>query len=453
MRKKLYTLFIEPKQQDEDLRNRELVMNVLLVGTGGVFLLSFLLLLVSFTTGYTYVAARIVGVGVCLIFIGAIYQLARAAQYQLSAYLLIFMYLIMATVVAYRWGAIMPVAVVLYSLVIVLAGILLGARYSVYAVVWVATVIIALNVLQQQGSTQTDWSWLSSRHDFGIILGFCIIFAVIGLVTWLFNFQMERSLHRAYRAEAALLRQKLLLETKVEERTRELQDAQFERVQQLYRFAELGQLSTALLHELANHLTTLTLDIEGLDDQPHSGVVRRAKRSIRYIDDMVLRVRDQLQGKQSIKQFNPATEVEDVVRILTHKAGKAGVVIRWTPPEDRKSLRCRGEPIRFRQVIANLLSNGIDASTNRPGIPSKLEVTIVLYSTEDHVIIEVGDEGRGVPAEDRQKLFEPFWSTKKTGMGLGLFISKEIVENHFGGTIMLEPTEHKTVFRVTLPKV
>jgi len=452
MRRKLYTLFIEPRQEDEDLRNRELVLNVLLAGTSGVFLLSFVLLLVSFAVGNSYVGIRIVGVGVCLTFIGAIYRAARAAQYQLSAYLLLFVYLVIATLVAYRWGVTMPVGVILYALIVVLAGILLGARYSLYAAIWVAVIVVGLDVAQVHHLTQTDWSWLQTPLDFGVISGFCIIFSVIGLVTWLFNVQMERSLHRAHRAEAALLRQKLLLESKVEERTRELQVAQFERIQQLYRFAELGQLSTALLHDLANHLTTLTLDIEGLEEQSHKGVVRRAKRSIRYIDDMVLRVRDQLQGKQRIKQFHPATEIDEVVRILNHKAGKAGVVIRWEAPEDRKTLYCRGEPIRFRQVIANLLSNGIDAYDQPANAEHPNVVQLDLKANDKQITLTISDTGRGIAADDRQQLFEPFYSTKKTGMGLGLFISKEIVENHFEGSISVGPETDKTVFTVMLPR-
>ncbi len=450
---KLYTAFIEPRQHDEDLRNREVVLNVLLAGTTGVFLLAFMLLMVSFfVLGHRYVGVRLAGLAVCLAFIIAIYRTARTAQYQLAAYLLLFVYLGMAVTVGYTWGVTMPVAVGLYGLVIVLAGILLGARYSLYAAFWVGGLVIILGGLQYKGQTQTDWSWTQHPMDFGIIAGFSIIFAVIGLVTWLFNVQMERSLHRAHRAEAALLRQKLLLETKVEERTRELQAAQFEKVQQLYRFAELGQLSTALLHDLANHLTTLTLDIESLEEQSRSRLLRRAKRSIRYIDDMVLRVRDQLQGKQHVKQFTLAPEIEEVVRVLGHKAREAKVAVRWETPDDRKTLRCMGEPIRFRQLLANLISNGIDAYPPQAEGDASREVIVRAKTKGEHIILTVADTGKGISAEERAKLFTPFYSTKKTGMGLGLFISKQIIENYFGGSITLDPTHKETIFIVHLVK-
>ena len=422
-----------------------------MAGTTAVFSLAFVLLVISFAIGND-VSIRVIGVGVCLAFIAAIYQLARSAQFQLAAWLLLLVYLGMASVVSYTWGVTMPVAVMLDGLLIVLAGILLGARYSLYAALGVGVVVLSLETLQYDGIAKANLTWAQKPLDFGMVTGFCIIFGVIGLVTWLFNVRMEQSLHRAHRAEAGLLRQKLLLETKVEERTRELQAAQFDKLQQLYRFAELGQLSTALLHDLANHLTTLTLDIEGLEEQNRSRMLKRAKRSIRYIDDMVLRVRDQLQGKQSVKQFNVAGEIEEVVRILSHKAREAGVSLHWEAPEDRKELRCRGEPIRFRQLIANLVSNGIDAYPPAEDNNALREVSIRAKLKGSYVVITVTDMGRGIDTEDRDKLFTPFYSTKKTGMGLGLFISRQIVEDYFAGTITLDPSSKQTTFIVSLAK-
>ena len=71
-------------------------------------------------------------------------------------------------------------------------------------------------------------------------------------------------------AEDELRIEKSLLAVRLEKRTQKLQAAQLKEMQQLYRFAELGQLSTALLHDLANHLTVLTIDIEDIHKKQHS---------------------------------------------------------------------------------------------------------------------------------------------------------------------------------------
>jgi len=445
---RLYTRLIEPQQRSEDLRNRELVLNVLVTGTIGVFFAAFALLILSLSV-HPYVLTRVILVGIGLTIALGIYRLSRIGQYRSAAYLLIGLYGGIATGVAYRWGITIPAAMLLYGMVLVLSGILLSARATPYALAVVVLTVTLLRTLQVQGIVSPDYSaWAQQPLNFGTVIGCCLIFGILATVSWLYTSQMEGSLRRARRAEAALTRQKRLLEVTVERRTRQLQDAQLEKVQQMYRFAELGQLSTALLHDLANHLTTLSLDIEGLEEENRSSMLKRAKRSIRYIDDMVARVRDQLHGRAQIRLFNVAGEIEEIITIMNHRAQAAGVQLLWEQPVEKKGLRVRGEPIRFRQLMANLVSNGIDAYERDS--PEPREVRINANITSDTIIITVNDWGRGIPPDERSKLFEPFFSTKKTGMGMGLFIAKRICEEQFGGHLRLDHKKKHTAFVVTL---
>jgi signal transduction histidine kinase len=448
---RLYRFFIAPKQRSEDIRNREVVLNVLLSGTLLMLLAALPLSVISLVVlRHHYALSGVLSVLVATALVSVLFALSRSGHYRVAAFILVGIYFLLATMVVYRWGITIPVGVLLNGLVIVLAGILLGSVYSLWAAGVIGVLFVALQELAQQGVIKPDWSWVATRPTIIDALSFCLIFALIALVSWLFNNQMERSLKRARRAEAGLKRQKQLLETTVEKRTRQLQDAQLERVQQMYRFAELGQLSTALLHDLANHLTSLSLDIEGLEEQSRSSMLRRAKRSIRYIDDMVARVRDQLHGRSQIRPFNVASEIEEVVTIMTHRAQDAGVQLVWQPFADKKALRARGEPIRFRQLIANLLSNAIDAY--EPDSKSKREVLITADATADKVIVTFNDWGRGIPQSARPKLFEPFYSTKKTGMGMGLFIARQIAEEHLGGSLHLDSGKKHTAFVLTLAR-
>jgi signal transduction histidine kinase len=447
---RFYKRFIEPRQSSEDLRNRELVFNVLITATIAAFAAAFTLLLASLVK-HSYVLTRVIVVGVGLLFVVGIYRLSRIGHYKHAAYLLVGLYGALATNIAYSLGATMPNGILLYGLVLVLAGMLLGARTIPYALGLIVLTTATLRVLQVHNWIKPDWSeWAQQPLNLGTFIGCCIIFGILATVSWLYTSQIERSLHRAHRAEAALRRQKQLLEVTVERRTRQLQDAQLEKVQQMYRFAELGQLSTALLHDLANHLTTLSLDIEGLEGQSSSSVLKRAKRSIRYIDEMVVRVRDQLHGRAQIRQFNVANEIEEIVNIMNHRAQDANVRLTWEQPSDKKLLRVRGEPIRFRQLIANLISNGIDAYGKTTS--DRREVLVTAEATPDQIILTINDWGQGVTADDRAKLFEPFFSTKKTGMGMGLFIAKQICEEHFGGHLRLDGKKKHTAFVVTLAR-
>lgn len=449
---RLYTYFIEPRQKDEDLRNRELVLNVLLVGTLVLLLSTVLLLVLSyFGFHHRYVLVRMEGVTAALVATWWIYFLSRSGRQQIAAWLLIGIYLLIATSVAWRWGVTIPSAALLFGVVIMVTGTVLRSPYPLYVAGVSIIITLAIELAQERGLIRPDLSWIQDPFGISTVSGFCLIFGVIALVSWLFNERTEQSLHRARRAEAGLRRQKLLLESKVEKRTRQLQAAQLEKMQQLYRFAELGQLSTALLHDLANHLTTLTLDIEGLEAESHSHILKRAKRSIRYIDDMVLRVRDQLHGKARIHTFNVASETDEVITILTHKAADAGVKLSWEARSDKKDLHCRGESIRFRQLMANLLGNGIDAYTGQPEGDTR-EVRVTLEVSGKYIIVIVTDWGKGIDPANRDKLFEPFYSTKKTGMGMGLFIVRQIVEEQFKGSVKLDNVPGHTAFIITLAK-
>lgn len=449
----LYTIFIAPKRHNEDDRNREMVLNVLLSSTLMALILSLPIFLYNyFFLGKGFALGRMLWIVMTLVIVATIYRLSRTGRYRIAAFLLVLIYFLIGCLIVASWGITTPVGLLIFGLVTVLAGILLGPRHSLYAAAAVIALLSAIHAATTKGLLSPDLSWTVAQPEIGDLIAFSLIFCLMAVVSWLFNRQMERSLLRAERAEAALTKQKNLLETTVEERTRELQTTQLEKIQQMYRFAELGQLSTALLHELSNHLTTLTLDIEGLKDQGRSRVLSRAKRSIHYIDDMVVRVRDQLHGKSSSRPFNIVDEVDAVVKMLRHKAQAHDVILKWEPPADKKFWRARGEPIRLRQLIANLISNGIDAYYESRDFEEKRDVQIELAATNNSIIITVADWGRGISERDQSKMFEPFFSTKQTGMGMGLYIAKQIAEEHFLGTIKIDSSQKNTVFVVTLPK-
>lgn len=452
MKDGLFKKFITSRVKDSDRRNREIVLNSLLAGTFILLSLFLVLLFIGALLHSLFPWPRIAATLLVLGFLGYLYRMSRTGRFRTAAYLLVALYLLLATAVVAQWGLYTPTGVLLFSLVVVLAGILLGAAYSLYAVIVVAGALTAVQVAHTNGFIEANVEWLKQPSSAVDIISYSFVFGAIALVSWMFNHQMERSLKQAQRAEAALSRQKALLEIKVEKRTRQLQAAQLEEMQQLYRFAELGQLSTALLHDLANHLTTLTLDIEGLGEQNNSRILRRAKRSIRYIDDMVHQVRDQLHDQSRPKRFSVASEIDEVIKILTPKARRVQVTVEWETPAD-KAPSCYGESSRFRQLIANLISNGIDAYPEVPGNKeNKRRVTVNLKATAAQLTITVSDWGRGIPTQDRARIFDPFYSTKAKGMGIGLFITRQIAEEHFGGTIKLNPTAGHTVFTVTLKR-
>jgi two-component system sensor histidine kinase HupT/HoxJ len=107
----------------------------------------------------------------------------------------------------------------------------------------------------------------------------------------------------------------------------------------------------------------------------------------------------------------------------------------------------RGSAHSLSQVVVNLVENAIQAVNGRG------HVGIQTRESPDGIWVDVWDDGPGVAAENREKLFEPFFSTKRAGegTGLGLAISRQIAERN-GGHLTLQPSDRGARFRLTLPR-
>ena len=111
--------------------------------------------------------------------------------------------------------------------------------------------------------------------------------------------------------------------------------------------------------------------------------------------------------------------------------------------------RVRGDAIQFQQVLLNLLVNGLHAVAEEP--PPRRRVVVRTAIRDGGVEVSVQDTGKGIAESDLQQIFVPFYSTKREGLGVGLSISRSIVET-YGGRIWAENgADGGAIFRVRLP--
>ncbi|HSX01983.1 MAG TPA: HAMP domain-containing sensor histidine kinase [Candidatus Saccharimonadia bacterium] len=431
------------------LRNLKVVCDVIFIGTYAVIAAIVILLLVSWSNSDASAPGSLGVCGIAFLSIAAVQLLARRGYRQVAAYLLVLFYLLLAAGIAWSWGINLAMGTLIFGLVIVLAGILLTARHALYAAVAAGSILAIIQSAISLGWHRPDTSWTSVQSSFGDVLGYCVVFGMLALVSWLYNREMERSLAQAKQAELALRLQKATLKSQVKERTAELRRVQLEEMRQMYRFAELGQLGVTLLHDLANHLTALTLEIEGLHSEQHSQAITRAGQIIGYLEKIVDSTRERLRGDTKKQSFDIIRKTNEVVTFLHYKAAKRGVTIEWQPPA--QSWSYVGDPTCFCQVVATIISNAIDAyGPASAALSQPRRVVVVMQRDEAFITIRVSDWGKGISKSERKNLFKPFHSTKKSGLGLGLYIAQQTVETQFLGSVTLNPQSDHTEFIIKL---
>ena len=238
------------------------------------------------------------------------------------------------------------------------------------------------------------------------------------------------------------------LVARVGEVVRTLQQRERE-VRRAERLAAVGQLAAGVAHEIRNPLTSVQLLIQTARRDPTAGGLD--SNDLALIDAELGRIEHSLQefldyarpAKPERKACEPATIVRDALNLIRARAEQQSVEIRFKPPQVPVVLFA--DPQQLQQVMLNLVLNALDAMTTG-GI---LEVDVKTVAGGVELIVR--DTGTGIAPEILPRLFEPFATSKETGLGLGLVVSKRIIEDHGGTMSGLNLPNRGAQFTVHLP--
>jgi two-component system sensor histidine kinase PilS (NtrC family) len=225
-----------------------------------------------------------------------------------------------------------------------------------------------------------------------------------------------------------------------------------DRAEQAQRLAVLGRLATGLAHEIRNPLSSISGSVEMVRDSnalsPEDGrllgiVIAEVERLNSLVTTMLQVGRPSQIAAEEADLRRIASDVVAVARGESTSSNE----LRFEEASPPTPVIVRVDPDRMRQVIWNLVKNAVQAS------PHRGTVAVRTGLCEDHrAFLEITDEGPGIGVAQRERLFDMFYSGRSHGVGLGLALVKQIVDQH-GGTIeILDRDGPGTCFRITLPE-
>jgi signal transduction histidine kinase len=320
----------------------------------------------------------------------------------------------------------------MYAIVVLYAGLRLSRNACLAATAAATLLYLAVAFPAAASGEEVAWTVIAFN---------LLVLDILGVLTAL--------LAGAYRRSRARL----------SEANRELERAQDEtlalnaQLQRSARTRVLGEVVAGVAHELNNLLTVVTGQTELLRRRAASlppavaeGLQRievSCQAASRIVHNALATAR---QPADAPVPLSLAEVSERIIDLKRYDLRRSGIAIRSRFAADMPVVR--GVPFQLQQVLLNLATNAQQALREHP---HPRDIEIVGYRDEDRAVLEVRDNGPGIPPEALSRVFEPFFTTKPEGTGLGLAISTTIVREHGGELTAENAPEGGAVFRVTLP--
>ncbi|QDF37132.1 ATP-binding protein [Bradyrhizobium symbiodeficiens] len=279
----------------------------------------------------------------------------------------------------------------------------------------------------------------------------------------------EQSIWERYRWQMLLIASVILVQSGLisgmlhERRRRQM--AEVESLQRLAelahanRYSAVGELTTSIAHELNQPLGSILTNAETAElmlkaASPDMNEIRQILADIRRDDqrasEVIRRLRSILKKTPfEVRDIELNDMVQEAIGLVRAVADGRRIKLIYTPV--LADLRARGDPIQLQQVVLNLIINAMDAIFDAD--PGERQVSVSTQRVGNEAEVRVSDTGPGIAASDLANVFNPFFTTKPQGMGMGLAIVKTIVEAHHGTISAVNQAAGGALFTIRLPIV
>ena len=222
------------------------------------------------------------------------------------------------------------------------------------------------------------------------------------------------------------------------------------------RLAQMGEIINMIAHQWRQPLNSIAIMMQtiglkfkngSLTTESMEELQKKVLHQIDYMSDTIDSFRDFFKPNKEMEKFDLKDVISNVVEMSKHGIQKERIVLEYIQNDD---VMIYGYPNELGQAILNIVNNAKDQFTQNKGDEKKITIDVVTEPKK--VYIKISDTAGGIDEKIKEKIFEPYFSTKdgKNGTGLGLYITKMIVEEHMGGKLTVENSEKGAVFTIEL---
>ena len=233
-----------------------------------------------------------------------------------------------------------------------------------------------------------------------------------------------------------------------------------EKLAQFGRLSTLGEMAASLAHELNQPLTAIATYMQACqrliesgqsDDDEILAILKKCDSQAQRAGEVIRRLRQFVKKRELGRRETDCDDVmHDLAALAEVDARDNGIPLTIDVAEGLPKIRV--DTVQIQQVILNLIRNGIDAMMDTDNVDEGISVSVDNFK-KDQVKIAVTDHGSGMTKEAEENIFQPFFTTKSSGMGLGLAICRSIIESHGGVLSFDKNPSGGTTFYFTLPAV
>jgi signal transduction histidine kinase len=223
--------------------------------------------------------------------------------------------------------------------------------------------------------------------------------------------------------------------------------------------AAVGQATTQVAHEIRNPLGSIRLGVsmlrDSVNDQEALNTIELVERGIKHLNKLVVDVTQYSRQKELERsEVDLHESLERSLDLVSERLQEKNATVERHFAEG--SIVGHWDPYQLRQVFVNVIANAVDAS--QEGAPVRISTELIAPSSDGngqaakvYARVVIADQGKGMDQATRERIFEPFYSTKKRGTGLGLAIVKQIVEQHGGRISVASEPGKGSRFNIDLP--